>query len=212
MITLEAVSKDYGGGHVAVDGLSLEVADGEVCVLVGPSGCGKTTTLRMINRLIEPTGGAGPLGRAQRIVVDGADVMAIDPIELRRGIGYVIQQGGLFPHRRVFDNVAVVPRLLGWEGPRIEARVDELLELVGLDPASYARRFPHELSGGERQRVGVARALAADPPVLLMDEPFAAVDPVTRQRLQNLILDLQKQLRKSIVFVTHDIEEAAKIG
>src|SRR5580658_239523 len=204
MITLEAVSKDYGDGHVAVAGLSLEIGDGEVCVLVGPSGCGKTTTLRMINRLIEPSGG--------RILLDGADVSAIDPIELRRGIGYVIQQGGLFPHRRVFDNVAVVPRLLGWEKDRVAARVTELLELVGLAPDRYGRRFPHQLSGGERQRVGVARALGADPPVLLMDEPFGAVDPVTRQRLQNQFLDLQKELKKSIVFVTHDIEEAAKLG
>src|SRR3984957_10594135 len=204
MITLEAVSKDYGGGHVAVDGLSLEIGDGDVCVLVGPSGCGKTTTLRMINRLIEPTGG--------RILLDGADVTAMDPIELRRGIGYVIQQGGLFPHRRVFDNVAVVPRLLGWDKDRVTARVTELLELVDLAPDRYGRRFPHQLSGGERQRVGVARALGADPPVLLMDEPFGAVDPVTRLRLQEQFLDLQAQLKKTIVFVTHDIEEAAKLG
>jgi osmoprotectant transport system ATP-binding protein len=204
MITLDRVSKSYGDGNVAVAELSLEIDDGELAVLVGPSGCGKTTTLRMINRLIEPSSG--------RILIGGENVLAKDPVQMRRGIGYVIQQGGLFPHRRVFDNVAVVPRLLGWDSSRVEHRVNELLELVGLEPGSYARRFPHELSGGERQRVGVARALGADPPVLLMDEPFAAVDPVTRQRLQNLILDLQKQLRKSIVFVTHDIEEAARIG
>jgi osmoprotectant transport system ATP-binding protein len=204
MITLEAVSKDYGGGHVAVDGLSLEIGDGDVCVLVGPSGCGKTTTLRMINRLIEPTGG--------RILLDGADVTAMDPIELRRGIGYVIQQGGLFPHRRVFDNVAVVPRLLGWDKDRVTARVTELLELVDLAPDRYGRRFPHQLSGGERQRVGVARALGADPPVLLMDEPFGAVDPVTRLRLQEQFLDLQAQLNKTVVLVTHDVDEAAKLG
>src|ERR1700678_3142853 len=204
MITLEAGSYDHGGGDVAADGLSLEIADGEVCVLVGPSGCGKTTTLRMINRLIEPTGG--------RILVDGADVMAIDPIELRRGIGYVIQQGGLFPHRRVFDNVAVVPRLLGWEKDRVTARVTELLELVDLAPDRYGRRFPHQLSGGERQRVGVARALGADPPVLLMDEPFGAVDPVTRLRLQEQFLELQAQLNKTVVLVTHDVDEAAKLG
>jgi osmoprotectant transport system ATP-binding protein len=204
MITLEAVSKDYGDGHVAVTGLSLEIGDGEVCVLVGPSGCGKTTTLRMINRLIEPTGG--------RILLDGADVTAIDAIALRRGIGYVIQQGGLFPHRRVFDNVAVVPRLLGWEKERVAARVAELLDLVGLAPERYGRRFPHQLSGGERQRVGVARALGADPPVLLMDEPFGAVDPVTRQRLQQQFLDLQAQLNKTVVLVTHDVDEAAKLG
>jgi osmoprotectant transport system ATP-binding protein len=203
MITLEAVAKRYGD-QVAVSGLSLEIGDGEVCVLVGPSGCGKTTTLRMINRLIEPTSG--------RILLDGADVTAMDAIELRRGIGYVIQQGGLFPHRRVFDNVAVVPRLLGWDKDRVTARVTELLELVGLAPDRYGRRFPHQLSGGERQRVGVARALGADPPVLLMDEPFGAVDPVTRQRLQQQFLDLQDQLNKTVVLVTHDVDEAAKLG
>jgi len=204
MITLEGVSKNYGDGNLAVASLSLEIGDGELAVLVGPSGCGKTTTLRMINRLIEPTSG--------RILIGGENVLTKDPVQMRRGIGYVIQQGGLFPHRRVFDNVAVVPRLLGWDASRIKRRVNELLELVGLDPQNYSRRFPHELSGGERQRVGVARALGADPPVLLMDEPFAAVDPVTRQRLQNQFLDLQKQLKKSIVFVTHDIDEAAKLG
>jgi len=204
MIRLERVSKRYGGGTVAVADLTLEIGDGELTVLVGPSGCGKTTTLRMINRLIEPTSG--------RILIAGENVLTQDPVQMRRGIGYVIQQGGLFPHRRVFDNVAVVPRLLGWDGHRVERRVNELLELVGLEPNSYARRFPHELSGGERQRVGVARALGADPPVLLMDEPFGAVDPVTRQRLQNQFLELQQELKKSIVFVTHDIEEAAKLG
>ncbi len=204
MITLEGVSKSYGSGKVAVGNLSLEIGDGELAALVGPSGCGKTTTLRMINRLIEPTSG--------RILIDGQDVLSKDPVVMRRGIGYVIQQGGLFPHRRVFDNVAVVPRLLGWDSSRVNRRVNELLELVGLDPGDYGRRFPHELSGGERQRVGVARALGADPPVLLMDEPFGAVDPVTRQRLQNQFLELQRELKKSIVFVTHDIEEAAKLG
>src|SRR6202167_3416669 len=204
MITLENVSKNYGDGNVAVANLSLEIGDGELAVLVGPSGCGKTTTLRMVNPLIEPTSG--------RILIAGENVLDQDPVRMRRSIGYVIQQGGLFPHRRVFDNVAVVPRLLGWDSHRVEKRVNELLELVGLDPKSYGRRFPHELSGGERQRVGVARALGADPPVLLMDEPFAAVDPVTRQRLQNQFLELQNELQKSIVFVTHDIEEAAKLG
>jgi osmoprotectant transport system ATP-binding protein len=204
VITLEGVSKRYGADDVAVGDLSFTVPDGELCVLVGPSGCGKTTTLRMINRLIEPSDG--------RILIDGTDVLRMDPVELRRGIGYVIQQGGLFPHRRVADNVATVPRLLGWEKGRVEARVLELLELVGLDPVQYGRRFPHELSGGERQRVGVARALGGDPPVLLMDEPFGAVDPVTRQRLQQQFLDLQAALKKTIVFVTHDIEEAAKLG
>jgi osmoprotectant transport system ATP-binding protein len=204
MITLDAVSKRYGSREVAVDALSLTIPDGEICILIGPSGCGKTTTLRMINRLIEPSGG--------RILIGDQNVLAMDPVTLRRGIGYVIQQGGLFPHRRIFDNVATVPRLLGWDKERVQKRVVELLELVGLDPADYGRRFPHELSGGERQRVGVARALGADPPVLLMDEPFAAVDPVTRQRLQNQFLELQSELNKTIVFVTHDIEEAAKLG
>jgi osmoprotectant transport system ATP-binding protein len=204
VITLDRVTKRYGDDSVAVAELSLIVPEGELCVLVGPSGCGKTTTLRMINRLIEPSGG--------RILIDGTDVLKIDPVHLRRNIGYVIQQGGLFPHRRVADNVATVPRLLGWDKARVDARVEELLELVGLDPQQYGRRFPHELSGGERQRVGVARALGGDPPVLLMDEPFAAVDPVTRQRLQLQLLDLQKTLKKTIVFVTHDIEEATKLG
>ena len=204
VITLDGVTKRYGADNVAVTELSFTVSDGELCVLVGPSGCGKTTTLRMINRLIEPSGG--------RILIDGTDILKMDPVELRRGIGYVIQEGGLFPHRRVADNVATVPRLLGWEKTRTEARVLELLELVGLDPTRYGRRFPHELSGGERQRVGVARALGGDPPVLLMDEPFGAVDPVTRLRLQQQFLDLQSELKKTIVFVTHDIEEAAKLG
>ena len=204
VITLDRVTKRYSADSVAVGELSFTVTDGELCVLVGPSGCGKTTTLRMINRLIEPSGG--------RILIDGTDVLKLDPVHLRRNIGYVIQQGGLFPHRRVADNVATVPRLLGWDRARVDARVRELLDLVGLDPDEYGRRFPHELSGGERQRVGVARALGGDPPVLLMDEPFGAVDPITRQRLQQQFLDLQAELKKTIVFVTHDIDEAAKLG
>jgi osmoprotectant transport system ATP-binding protein len=204
VITLDRVTKRYGAESVAVAELSLTVADGELCVLVGPSGCGKTTTLRMINRLVEPSGG--------RILIDGTDVLKLNPIQLRRSIGYVIQQGGLFPHRRVSDNVATVPRLLGWDRARTDARVTELLEMVGLDPGVYGRRYPHELSGGERQRVGVARALGGDPPVLLMDEPFGAVDPVTRQRLQQQFLHLQSTLKKTIVFVTHDIEEATTLG
>jgi len=204
VIALERVTKRYGRDSVAVAELSFSVGDGELCVLVGPSGCGKTTTLRMINRLIEPSGG--------RILIDGTDVLQMDPVTLRRGIGYVIQHGGLFPHRRIADNVATVPRLLGWDRSRIDRRVNELLELVGLDPDRYGRRYPHELSGGERQRVGVARALGGDPPVLLMDEPFGAVDPVTRGRLQQQLLDLQQELEKTIVFVTHDIEEAARLG
>jgi len=204
VITLDAVTKRYGADTVAVSELSLAVADGEVCVLVGPSGCGKTTTLRMINRLIEPSSG--------RILIDDTDVLKMNPVQLRRSIGYVIQQGGLFPHRRVGDNVATVPRLLGWDKKRVDARVVELLELVDLDPESYRRRFPHELSGGERQRVGVARALGGDPAILLMDEPFSAVDPVTRQRLQQQLLQLQDKLKKTIVFVTHDIDEATILG
>jgi osmoprotectant transport system ATP-binding protein len=203
MIRLESVTKRYGD-LVAVHDLSLDIGEGELCVLVGPSGCGKTTTMKMINRLIEPTSG--------RIYLDGKDVMAVDPVDLRRRIGYVIQQIGLFPHLTVAENVATVPRLLHWDRRRIRSRVDELLELVGLDPAEFARRYPSELSGGQRQRAGVARALAADPPVLLMDEPFGAIDPITRDRLQGEFLRLQREVRKTIVFVTHDIEEAVRLG
>jgi osmoprotectant transport system ATP-binding protein len=204
VIRLESVRKEYPNGTVAVHGLSLDVADGEVTVLLGPSGCGKTTVLRLINRLIDPTGG--------RILIDGADIAQSDPVELRRSIGYVIQQIGLFPHQTIARNVATVPRLLGWERERTRVRVDELLELVGLDPAEYRDRYPSELSGGQRQRVGVARALAADPPVLLMDEPFGAIDPVTRARLQEEFHRLQSELRKTVVFVTHDVDEAVKLG
>ena len=204
MIRLEAVTKRYGSGAPAVDGLTLEVAEGETCVLVGPSGCGKTTTLKMINRLVEPTSG--------RVLVAGRDVTAVDPVPLRRGIGYVIQHVGLFPHLSVAENVATVPRLLGWPAARAGARVDELLDLVGLEPAEFRHRRPDELSGGQRQRVGVARALAADPPVLLMDEPFGAVDPVTRLRLQDEFRRLQGSLRKTVVLVTHDIDEALRLA
>jgi osmoprotectant transport system ATP-binding protein len=204
MIELQSVSKRYHEGAAAVEDLSITIDSGEICILIGPSGCGKTTTLRMINRLIEPTSG--------RILIDGVDVLALDPVLLRRGIGFVMQNGGLFPHRRVADNVATVPRLLGWPAPKVAARVEELLELVGLEPATYLRRFPHELSGGERQRVGVARALGADPPILLMDEPFGAVDPIGRKRLQVEFKQLQERLNKTIVFVTHDIEEALFLG
>ncbi len=204
MIRLDAVSKRYPNGQLAVAGLSLDVAAGEICVLVGPSGCGKTTTLKMINRLIEPTGG--------RIYLDGEDVTDADPVHLRRRIGYVIQQVGLFPHLTIGTNVATVPKLLGWRKDRIVARVDELLDLVGLEPAEYRDRYPAQLSGGQRQRIGVARALAADPPVLLMDEPFGAIDPVTRARLQDEFLGLQAAVEKTVVFVTHDIEEAVKMG
>jgi osmoprotectant transport system ATP-binding protein len=197
------VSRRYGE-LTAVDELSLTVPAGKICVLVGPSGCGKTTSLKMVNRLIEPSSG--------QILIGGNDVMAQDPIALRRGIGYVIQHVGLLPHLTVGQNVAVVPRLLGWEHERIERRVDELLGLVGLSPHKYRARFPAQLSGGERQRVGVCRALAADPPLMLMDEPFAAVDPIVRERLQNELLGLQEQLAKTILFVTHDIDEAIKMG
>jgi osmoprotectant transport system ATP-binding protein len=204
MIRLESVSKRFPDGTVAVTSLSLEVPEGETCVLVGPSGCGKTTTLKMINRLIEPTGG--------RILLDGEDLTGVDPVALRRRIGYVIQQVGLFPHQTVAANVGTVPRLLGWSRMKVRDRVDELLTLVGLDPATYRGRYPAQLSGGQRQRAGVARALAADPPVLLMDEPFGAIDPVTRMRLQDEFLRLQDAVRKTIVFVTHDVEEAVKMG
>ncbi len=204
MIRLDAISKRYPNGQLAVKELSLDIHDGEVCVLVGPSGCGKTTTLKMINRLIEPSSG--------RIFLDGDDVTHADPVELRRHIGYVIQQVGLFPHQNIATNIGTVPKLLGWPKARIEARVDELLHLVGLDAADYRARYPAQLSGGQRQRVGVARALAADPPVLLMDEPFGAIDPVTRVRLQDEFLRLQGAVQKTVVFVTHDIEEAVKMG
>jgi osmoprotectant transport system ATP-binding protein len=204
MIRLDRVSKRYDDGTVAVEQLSLDVPAGEVAVLVGPSGCGKTTTMRMINRLVEPSGG--------RIFVDGLDVMKVDAVKLRRRIGYVIQQVGLFPHQTVFENVATVPRLVGWDRRRRRARATELLELVGLDPGLHGPRYPHQLSGGQRQRVGVARALAVDPPVLLMDEPFGAVDPVARDRLQAEFLRLQHQVRKTVVFVTHDIDEAIRLG
>jgi osmoprotectant transport system ATP-binding protein len=204
MICYEAATKRYGDGPPALDRLTLEVPAGETCVLVGPSGGGKTTALKLVNRLVEPTSG--------RVLIDGRDVAATDPVSLRRGIGYVIQQVGLFPHLDVAANVATVPRLLGWDRRRIDERVDELLDLVGLEPATYRHRRPDELSGGQRQRVGVARALAADPPILLMDEPFGAVDPVTRARLQDEFLRLQRTLRRTVVLVTHDIDEALRLG
>jgi len=203
LITFERVTKRYPDGTIAVNALDLEVPAGQTMVLVGPSGCGKTTSLRMINRLIEPTEG--------RVLLDGLDVRAQDQSRLRRGIGYVIQQAGLFPHRTVQDNIATVPVLNGWRRARARARARELLSLVGLDPA-LATRYPHQLSGGQQQRVGVARALAADPPVLLMDEPFSAVDPVVRTSLQDQLLILQAELHKTIVLVTHDIEEAIRLG
>lgn len=203
LIRLENVSKSYGA-ELAVKNLTLEVQRGEVLVLVGPSGCGKSTTLRLINRLIEPNSG--------KIFLNGEDVTRADPAVLRRKIGYVIQQVGLFPHRTIAENIATVPKLLGWDRAKIDARIDEMLELVSMEPDIYRDRYPKELSGGQAQRVGVARALAADPDVLLMDEPFGAIDPISRDRLQNEFLRLQQELKKTIVFVTHDIDEAIKMG
>lgn len=205
MITLDRLSKTFeNSAQPAVDGLSLSINAGEICVLIGPSGCGKTTTMRMINRMEEPDSG--------RIEVGGRDVTRIDPVELRRSIGYVIQQVGLFPHMTIAENVATVPKMLGWDASRIARRVDELLALVHMEPALYRERFPRELSGGQKQRVGVARALAADPPVMLMDEPFGAIDPINRARLQDEFLRILRELGKTIVFVTHDIDEAIRMG
>lgn len=204
MVTFDCVSKVYQGGHKAVDSLSLTIEKGEFVCFIGPSGCGKTTTMKMINRLHEPTSGT--------ITVDGKEIMAIDPVELRRSIGYVIQQVGLFPHMTIAQNVEIVPRLLGWSAERCRQRVDELLPLVGLDPALYRDRFPRELSGGQQQRIGVIRALAAEPDLILMDEPFGALDPITREALQDELKKLQAKLKKTIVFVTHDMDEALKLA
>ena len=204
MITFEGVTKRYPDGTVAVDSLDLEIPGGKIAVLVGPSGCGKTTSLRMINRLVEPTSG--------RILLDGRDVQDANPSVLRRGIGYVIQQTGLFPHRTIEDNIATVPMLTGTDKRKARERARDLMQLVGLDAATMAKRYPHQLSGGQQQRVGVARALAADPPVLLMDEPFSAVDPIVRASLQDELIRLQAELHKTVVLVTHDVEEAIKVG
>ena len=204
IVFTDVVKRYSGQAEPAVDHLDLTISAGEIVTFVGLSGCGKTTSLKMINRLIEPTSGT--------ITIDGQDTRELDPDELRRGIGYVIQGGSLFPHMTVSANIAVVPRLLNWDRRRIRRRTDELLELVGLDPSVYRDRYPKELSGGQQQRVGVARGLAADPPVLLMDEPFGAVDPITRSRLQDELLDVQSKLHKTIVCVTHDIDEAIKLG
>lgn len=204
MLELDEVVKRYPDGTTAVQSLSLSVRRGDVVALVGPSGCGKSTTLRMINRLIEPTSG--------RIVLNGTDVTDTDPVKLRRKVGYVIQQVGLFPHVSVARNVATVPHLLGWDRKRTDERVQELLGLVGLDPQVYGHRYPSELSGGQRQRVGVARALAADPPVLLMDEPFGAVDPIARDRLQAQFREIATRLEKTVVLVTHDVDEAVRMS
>ena len=203
MIKFDSVVKRYPDGTTAVDGLDLVAPSGRITVLVGPSGCGKTTSLRMVNRMVEPTSGT--------VWLDDRDTASVPPAELRRGIGYVIQQAGLFPHRTIVDNVATVPLLLGWDRKKARARAMELLERVGLPP-ELGRRYPAQLSGGQQQRVGVARALAADPPVMLLDEPFSAVDPVVRQELQNEFLRLQSELGKTILFVTHDIDEAVKLG
>jgi osmoprotectant transport system ATP-binding protein len=197
------VSKQYGPQGAVVD-LSLLVPAGDICVLVGPSGCGKTTSLKMVNRLVEPTSG--------QVLIDGQDIMKVDVTTLRRGIGYVIQQIGLFPHQTVAENIGTVPRLLGWPSARIQKRTEELLDLIGLDPSRVRNRYPAQLSGGERQRVGVARAMAAEPPVMLMDEPFGAVDPIVRERLQNEFLRLHRTLGTTVLFVTHDIDEAIKMG
>jgi osmoprotectant transport system ATP-binding protein len=205
MISLHGVSKSFPRGSApVVDRLDLHVPAGATCVLIGPSGCGKTTTLRMTNRLIEPSAG--------RILIEGEDVTQTNPVRLRRRIGYVIQQVGLFPHMTVAENVATVPQLLRWPPAQIRHRVDEMLNLVGLDPSQFMSRYPRQLSGGQRQRVGVARALAADPPVMLMDEPFGSVDPIVRTRLQNEFLAILQQLKKTVIFVTHDLEEAIQMA
>ncbi|GAA5144302.1 betaine/proline/choline family ABC transporter ATP-binding protein [Pseudonocardia eucalypti] len=205
MIELDQLTKHYPGqDRPAVTELTMNIAAGEIVVFVGPSGCGKTTTMKLVNRLIEPSSG--------RIVMQGEDVTSVNPDQLRRRIGYVIQQGGLFPHMTIAENIATVPKMLGWDRGRIAERVDQLLTLVGLDPGEFAQRYPKQLSGGQQQRVGVARALGADPPVMLMDEPFGAIDPVQRENLQNEFLKLQGDIRKTIIFVTHDIDEAIKMG
>ncbi|MFZ5823104.1 MAG: ABC transporter ATP-binding protein [Bacillota bacterium] len=204
MVRFENVSKVYPDGTKAVDNLTLEIERGEFVCFIGPSGCGKTTTMKMINRLHEPTAG--------KIFVDGKDIMSMDPVELRRGIGYVIQQVGLFPHMTIAQNIELVPKLLGWDPAKRRDRVQELLPMVGMDPAVFATRYPRELSGGQQQRVGVLRALAAEPDLILMDEPFGALDPITRETLQDELKRLQAKLKKTIVFVTHDMDEALKLA
>lgn len=205
MITMEHVTKRFAAdGPASVDDLSLVVPEGTTTALIGPSGCGKTTTMRMINRLVDPTEG--------KIIVNDEDVTKVDPVELRRHIGYVIQQVGLFPHMTIAQNIAAVPKLLGWTEAKIKSRTEELLDLVGLDPSEMLKRYPRQLSGGQRQRIGVARALAADPPVLLMDEPFGAIDPIARTRLQDEFRQILRRVRKTVVLVTHDLDEAIRLG
>lgn len=204
MIEFENVSKTYDDGFEAVKSLNLSIARGEILVLIGPSGCGKTTTLKMINRLVQHTDG--------KIYIDGKDITSLDPVYLRRSIGYVIQQIGLFPHYTIEENIALIPRLNKWNENKIKQRVIELMEMIGLDPNIYSKRYPRELSGGQQQRVGVARALAANPDIILMDEPFGALDPITREQLQDELLRIQSEMHKTIVFVTHDMDEALKIG
>jgi len=207
MIRLEHLTKVFGhpdSGFVAVDDINLDLPAGEICVLLGPSGCGKTTTMKMINRLIQPTSG--------KVFIDGKDTSGVDPIELRRSIGYVIQQIGLFPNKTIADNICVVPDLLGWDRRKSRARAKELLELVGMQPDLFLKRYPKELSGGQQQRVGVLRALAADPPVMLMDEPFGAIDPINREVIQDEFLKMQQAIRKTIIFVSHDLDEAVKMA
>ncbi|MBH3129124.1 osmoprotectant ABC transporter ATP-binding protein OsmV [Serratia marcescens] len=208
MIKLENLTKQFmqknGTPFNAVDNINLDVPEGEICVLLGPSGCGKTTTLKMINRLIEPTGGT--------ILINGEDTSALDTVSLRRKIGYVIQQIGLFPNMTIEENITVVPRMLGWDKKRCHDRAEELMSMVALDPKRFLHRYPKEMSGGQQQRIGVIRALAADPPVLLMDEPFGAVDPINRETIQNEFLDMQRQLKKTVMLVSHDIDEALKLG
>ena len=204
MVLFDSVTKVYEDGTRAVDGLDLEIGRGEIAVLIGPSGCGKTTTLKMVNRLEELSSG--------RILVDGKDINSLDPVQLRRSIGYVVQEIALMPHMSVAENIAIVPGLLGWDKKRIKKRVDELLELARLEPSKYRYRLPDQLSGGQKQRIGVLRALAADPEVILMDEPFGALDPISREGLQNELLELQNAVKKTIVFVTHDMEEALRMA
>lgn len=204
MITFKNVSKQFPDGTTALKDINLHIEKGELLTLIGPSGCGKTTTMKMINRLIEPSGG--------QIYIDGTSIAEQDPVELRRSIGYVIQQIGLLPHMTIAENIALIPKLKKWEKDKIDARVDELLNLVGLEPSTFRTRYPLELSGGQQQRVGVIRALAAEPPVILMDEPFSALDPISREQLQDELIKLQKEIQKTIVFVTHDMDEAMKIA